>query len=253
MNTNPFTLEHKTALITGGATGIGYGIATSFIHAGAKVILTGRRETVLKQACDKLGNNAQYLVFDINQQENIPSFIKGIEENIGAIDILVNNAGKHHKKLVIHTQDEDFLSVLQTNLLSVFSLTRECAKYMLKRESGSIILISSMTAGVAMREVVGYSAAKTAILGMMRTMAVEFATSNVRINAIAPGWIESDMLNAALKGDPERKAKILNRIPYEKFGHPSDIGHAAVFLASEASSYISNVFLPVDGGAFQAL
>lgn len=246
-------LKGEVALITGGATGIGYGIATSFVNAGAKVILIGRRESALKQACSNLGNNARYLVFDINRQDKIPSFIKEIEEHIGPIDILVNNAGKHHKDIVIHTQDEDFLSVLQTNLLSVFSLTRECAKYMLKRKKGSIILISSMTAGVAMNEVVGYSTAKTALLGMMRTMAVEFAGSNVRINAIAPGWIESDMLKAALKGDPERKTKILGRIPYKRFGRPSDVGNAAVFLASEAAAYISNIFLPVDGGAFQAL
>lgn len=246
-------LEGEMALITGGATGIGYGIATSFVSAGAKVILVGRRELALKQACSNLGDNARYLVFDVNHQEKIPAFVRKIEQHIGSVDILVNNAGKHHKDIVLHTRDEDFLSVLQTNLLSVFSLTRECAKYMVKRKKGAIILISSMTAGVAMNEVVGYSTAKTALLGMMRTMAVEFAASNVRVNAIAPGWIESNMLETALNGDSERRAKILGRIPYKRFGQPSDVGNAAVFLASKAAGYISNVFLPVDGGAFQAL
>jgi gluconate 5-dehydrogenase len=253
MKKNPFTLDKKIALITGGAKGIGYGIATSFINAGAKVILLGRNEPSLQKACKVLGKDSQYIVFDIDQQKKIPAVIESIEKNIGNIDILVNNAGRHHKDLVVNTSDEDFLSVLQTNLLSVFTLSRECAQRMLERRSGSVILISSMTAGVAMEKVVAYSAAKTALIGMMRSMAVEFGKCNVRVNAIAPGWIESDMLEAALKGDAERKAKILGRIPSRKFGKPSDIGSAAVFLASDASAYINNTFLPVDGGAFQAL
>jgi gluconate 5-dehydrogenase len=253
MSDNPFRLDGKYALITGGATGIGYGVANAFIHAGAKVLIVSRREEVLKKACKSLGANASYITFDINQQHEVPGFINSIEAEFGPIEILVNNAGSHHKDFVVDTSDEDFLAIIQTNLLSVFTLTRECVKYMIKRNRGSIILMSSMTAGVAMDKVVGYSTAKTALLGMMRTLTVELMKSNIRINAIAPGWIESDMLKAALDGDPKRKLKILGRIPSGKFGQPSDIGNLAVFLASDASSYVCNAFIPVDGGAFQSL
>lgn len=253
MKENIFSLENRRALITGGGSGIGYGIAKSFVDAGAKVILLGRREDQLKQACATLGKGATYNVFDLGKIKDIPQLVQSLEKEKGPIEILVNNAGKHHKDYVLETSDEDFKSIIHTNLLAVFSLSRECARYMTQRRRGAIILISSMTAGVAMDKVVGYSASKTALLGMMRTMAVEFATSNIRINAIAPGWIQSDMLDGALNADSSRKEKILGRIPTRQFGKPSDIGNAAVFLASDASSYISNAFIPVDGGAFQAL
>lgn len=248
-----FRLDGKKALITGGATGIGYGIATAFVLAGARVILVGRREQLLKESCAKLGAQASYEVFDIDQQNGIPDFVRRLEAAVGGIDILVNNAGRHAKKPVFDISDQEFLSILQTNLLSAFSLSRECARHMVERGGGAIILISSMTAGVAMNQVVGYSTAKTALLGMMRTLSVEWAADNIRVNAIAPGWIESDMLKTALHSDPERKRKILGRIPYGRFGQPADIGNAAVFLASDAANYITNVLLPVDGGALQAL
>lgn len=253
MNENIFSLENRKALITGGGSGIGYGIARSFVDAGAEVILLGRREGPLRKACEELGKNAVYKVFDLDRMEDIPGLIQSVERDNGPMDILVNNAGKHHKDYVLETSDEDFMSVIRTNLLAVFSLSRECARYMTQRKKGSIILISSMTAGVAMDKVVGYSASKTALLGMMRTMAVELAAAHVRVNAIAPGWIRSDMLERALNADIPRKGKILSRIPGGQFGRPSDVGNAAVFLASDASSYISNAFIPVDGGAFQAL
>ncbi len=248
-----FQLDGKKALITGGATGIGYAIADRFVAAGARVILVGRRKHALQEAAARLGDRASFEAFDIDRLEEIPAFIRELDTNHQGIDILVNNAGRHQKKPAVDTSDADFLSVLQTNLLSAFSLSRECARYMLGRGKGSIILISSMTAGVAMSQVAGYSTAKTALLGMMRTLSMEWATANVRVNAIAPGWIESDMLDAALHKDPDRKRKILGRIPSGRFGRAEDVGNAAVFLAADASSYITNVLLPVDGGALQAL
>ena len=244
-----FSLAGKIALVTGGGTGIGLGISKALIDAGAQVVITGRRETVLQEAIKELGDQAFYRVNDITDKTAIPQFVQDIETNIGPIDILVNNAGIHHKALAQDTSDFDFERIIQTNLLSVFSLTRECAKYMLKRKSGSIIMISSMAGLFGIDKVVAYSVSKTALTGLVNTLVTEYSKSNVRVNAIAPGWIESNMFLNAINQDEKRKQQITNRIAMDHFGKPEDIGNAAVFLSSEAARYITGVILPVDGGA----
>lgn len=249
MSLSDFTLKNKTALITGGGTGIGFGIASAFIDAGAEVIITGRRESVLKQACYDLGNNAFYEIMDLTEKEKIPETITTIEDNFGPLDILVNNAGIHLKKAAQDTTDEEFDKILNTNLSAVFSLTRECARKMIERKSGAILLISSMTAIFGVDRVVAYGTSKTALTGLMNNLVTEYAPHNVRINAIAPGWIESDMFLNAINSDPDRKQKIVNRIAMNGFGKPADIGNAAVYLCSDAARYVTGVLLPVDGGA----
>ena len=249
MGLSPFLLEHKVALITGGGTGIGFGIAKVFFEGGATVVLTGRREIVLKSAVEKLGSSASYIVNDIDDKLGIPDLVSGIEEKWGAIDILVNNAGVHFKSWAIDTNDDDFSRVINTNVLSVFALTRECAKGMLRRKRGSIIMISSMTALFGMDQVVAYGTSKAALTGLMNNLVTEYSRNKVRINAIAPGWIASEMLFKALNTDLERKQKIINRIAMDDFGQPEDIGYAALYLASDASKYVTGVILPVDGGA----
>lgn len=244
-----FNLKDKIALITGGGTGIGFGIAQEFIEAGAKVIIVGRREPVLKKAVEELGDRSFYRVMDINDHPQIPGFVSNIEDTFGPVDVLVNNAGKHLKSDIFDTSDEAFVSVLQTNLISIFTLSRECAKGMKKHKSGSIIMISSMSALIGMKQIVAYSTSKSGILGMMRAMVADFSDYNIRVNALVPGWIESDMLHQALDNDPDRKAKIMGRIPLKHVGAPEDIGMAALFLASDAARYITGVVLPVDGGA----
>lgn len=249
MSTNAFSLEGKTALITGGGTGIGLGIAQEFINAKAKVIITGRREDVLKNACEALGENAHYVVSDLSILNGIPALVANIEAKFGAIDILVNNAGIHLKKWAQETTDEEFLKIIQTNLLSVFALTREVAKGMLERKNGSIILISSMAGLFGIDRVSAYGTSKTALIGLMNNLVTEYSRDNVRINCIAPGWIRSDMFLNAINQDQERKQKIINRIALPDFGKPEDIGNAAVYLSSQAGRYITGVVLPVDGGA----
>ncbi|MEM9338007.1 MAG: SDR family oxidoreductase, partial [Bacteroidota bacterium] len=224
-------------------------IAKAFVAAGAKVVITGRREEPLKEAIEQLGEQASYKVNDVTDQSSLPDLVKDIESNTGPIDILVNNAGIHHKAYAQDTTDEDFERVLQTNLLSVFSLTRECARYMLKRKSGSIIMIGSMAGLFGIDRVVAYGVSKTALTGLINALVTEYSTSNVRVNAIAPGWIESNMFLNAINNDPARKQQITNRIAMDHFGQPEDIGNAAVFLGSEAARYITGVVLPVDGGA----
>lgn len=244
-----FSLEGKLALITGGGTGIGLGIAKAMIEAGARVVITGRREEVLQNAVKELGEQASYRVNDITDKASLPQLVADIENNEGAIDILVNNAGIHHKAMAQDTSDEDFERILQTNVLSVFALTRECAKYMLKRQSGSILMIGSMAGLFGIDKVVAYGTSKTALTGLVNALVTEYSTSNVRVNAIAPGWIESNMFLNAINQDEKRKQQITNRIAMDRFGQTSDIGNTAVFLSSEAASYITGVVLPVDGGA----
>lgn len=249
MSLSAFSLKDKLALITGGGTGIGLGIAKAFIAAGATVVITGRREELLQKACEDLGANAQYEVFDLTELTKIPAFISHVEAKWGAIDVLVNNAGIHLKKYAQDTTDDDFARIIQTNLLSVFALTREAAKSMLVRKSGSIILISSMAGLFGIDRVSAYGTSKTALIGLMNNLVTEYSKDNVRVNCIAPGWIASDMFFNAVKTDPERKAKITNRIALPDFGMPEDIGNAAVFLSAQSGRYITGVVLPVDGGA----
>jgi gluconate 5-dehydrogenase len=249
MNSETFSLEGKLALVTGGGTGIGLGIARCFIEAGARVVITGRREEVLKTACQQLGDRSCYLVNDLAQLSTIPPLVQTIEKNWGIIDILVNNAGIHLKKWAQETTDDDFAKVIQTNLLSVFALTRECAKNMILRRSGSIVLISSMAGLFGVDRVAAYGTSKAALIGLMHNLVTEYSHFNIRINCIAPGWIASDMFFNAINADPERKQKITNRIAMESFGSPEDIGNAAVYLCSRAGRYVTGVVLPVDGGA----
>lgn len=247
-----FRIEGKRAVITGGGSGLGFGIAKTFIEAGAEVVIIGQNEQKLIDAKTALGEQCHYKQFNITQLDAIPSLVSDIESNIGPIDILVNCAGVHLKKNAIETSDSEFFEVLNVHLLSVFALTREFAKGMIERKMGSIILISSMSAVMGMKQVVAYSTAKTAVVGMMRNLVAEWATSNIRINTIAPGWIETPMLHKAINHDEPRKQKILNRIPTSTFGQPDDIGYAALYLSSEAGKYVNGVFLPVDGGAADA-
>jgi NAD(P)-dependent dehydrogenase (short-subunit alcohol dehydrogenase family) len=247
-----FSLEGKRAVITGGGSGLGLGIARVFTEAGAEVVIIGQNEQKLMDAKTSLGEQCQYRKFNVTQLDKIPSLVCDIETNIGAVDILVNCAGTHLKKNAIDTSDSEYMEVLNVHLMSVFALTREFAKGMMERKSGSVILISSMSAVMGMKQIVAYSTGKTAILGLMRSLVAEWSTSNIRINTIAPGWIETPMLHKAIDHDEPRKQKILGRIPTSTFGQPDDIGYAALYLSSEAAKYVNGVFLPVDGGAADA-
>ncbi len=243
-----FSLAGKLALITGGGSGIGFAIAGCMVQAGATVILTGRREQPLQEAVNALGKRAHYQVNDVTERASLGGLVDAIETAYGPIDILVNNAGVNMKKPALEVSDADFDRIVHTNLNSVFSLTRDCAGRMIGRGSGSIIMVSSMAAYYGIDRVVAYAASKSAVEGMVRVLASEFSGQGVRVNAIAPGFIETAMSKTAMGGDPDRFARAMRRTPMGKFGQPDDIGWAAVFLASEAARYITGVSLPVDGG-----
>jgi gluconate 5-dehydrogenase len=237
---NVFSLEGKIALVTGGGSGIGFYIAQCLAQAGARLVITGRREDVLKEALPKLGANARYFVNDITDLKSIPVLIEAIETQVGEIDILVNNAGINMKKHAVEVSDEDFDRIIQTNLHAVFS--------MVARKRGSILMITSMAALYGIDRVVAYTASKSAVGGMVKALTTEFSPYNVRVNAIAPGFIETPMMLTAMNGDPSRRDKAMDRTPMGTWGKPDDIGWAAVFLSSEAAKFITGVSLPVDGG-----
>jgi NAD(P)-dependent dehydrogenase (short-subunit alcohol dehydrogenase family) len=160
----------------------------------------------------------------------------------------VNNAGANMKKEFTEVTDEEFQRIILTNLTAVFAMSREVTKNMLHNKSGCIINISSMAAQYGIPKVIAYSASKTAIDGMTRAMAVELSSKGIRVNAIAPGFIYSEMTAKALDNDPERKAKVFGRTPMGIMGQPADIGEAAYFLSSDAAKFITGIVLPVDGG-----
>jgi len=165
------------------------------------------------------------------------------------LSILVNNAGVHLKKPLVNTSEAEFQAVLNTHVMGAFRLSRAAAGKMIPQGTGAILFIASMTSLIGMPNVVAYSAAKAAYLGMVRSLACELSPGGVRVNAIAPGWIDTPMLHQALDGDSARKARILERTPMGRFGDPEDVGWAAVYLCSPASRFLTGVVLPVDGGA----
>lgn len=245
---NKFSIQNKVALITGGGSGIGYAIAKTFVEAGARAVITGRREKILREAVNTLGESASYIVNDIRELSSFNKMVNYIEDEIGPIEVLVNNAGINKKKNFLEVSDEEFVNILNTNLVGLFALTREVASKMAQRKKGSIIMITSMAAIYGIPHVSAYTASKTGLLGLTRNLAVDLSPLGIRVNAIAPGFIESPMLLKAMDADSNRKNKVLSRTPMHDFGKPEDISYTALYLASDASCFVTGVNIPVDGG-----
>ncbi len=248
MSSDLFRLDGQLALITGGGSGLGLAMSRAMAEAGARVVITGRREDVLKQACAEIGDSAFFVRHDITQLDTTGPLIEDIERQHGPLSILVNNAGIHIKKKAVDTSDAEFAQVLQTHLNGAFAISRECGRRMMERGEGSILMILSMAALFGIPQVSAYTAAKGALLGLTRALATEMSPEGVRVNAICPGWIETDMSRGALNGDPKRREKILSRTPLGKMGDAKDVAYAAVYLSSPAARFLTGVALPVDGG-----
>jgi NAD(P)-dependent dehydrogenase (short-subunit alcohol dehydrogenase family) len=244
-----FRLDGQLALVTGGGTGLGYGICQAMTGAGARVVMTGRREDILKQACEQLGGSTAWVRHDVADLPSIPGLVEQVEDRYGALDILVNNAGNHLKKAAVDTSDPEFAAVLTTHLSGTYALSRECGRRMIGRKRGSILMIVSMASLFGIPMVSAYAAAKSALLGLTRSLTVEFSPHGVRVNAIAPGWFDTELNRKAFEGDPGRLQKILSRTPLGRVGEAMDVGNAAVYLSSSAARFVTGVCLPVDGGA----
>lgn len=243
-----FSLAGKTALVTGGGSGLGLAIARCMASAGARVIVAGRRRDVLDAAVAELGGNAAAETLDLANVDGVAAASAGILEREGPIDILVNNAGNSVKKPFEQSSMADFDQVFDVHVRGALELTRSVLGPQLERGAGSVIFTASITSFIGQPLVLGYTASKTAITGVVRGLSAEFAGRGIRVNAVAPGWIDTDLFRAATAADPARKAKILGRIQTNTMGRPEDIGWACVYLASSAAAYVTGQTLVVDGG-----
>ncbi len=243
-----FSLRGEVALISGGGTGIGLAMARAMYAAGARVVLVGRREAELTAAVASLGSWASHAVHDVTDFAAAAGLVERVTREVGPITCLVNNAGIHLKKPAVETTPEEFQQVLNTHVVGAHALTRAVAPGMIIRQHGTILFTGSMASLFGIPQVIAYTAAKSAMVGLVKGYATEFSPHGVRVNCIAPGWIETEMSRKALDGDPERKAKIFGRTPAGDMGQPADIGWAAVYLASPAAKFVTGVTLPVDGG-----
>lgn len=248
-----FRLDGRAYIVSGGGTGLGLGMARQLIRAGASVLITGRREGVLQRAREELGFECAYRAGDVTKEADAAEMVACAIEAFGRLDGVVNNAGTHLKKPFESTGRDEFFSVLDVHLGGALLLTRAAIPHLERSPNGAVLFISSMAYFMGMEKVTAYTAAKSAVAGMTRQLATELAPRGIRVNAIAPGWIGSPMLEEALAGDPRRRERILTRIAMHEFGDPEDIGNAAVYLASDAAKYVSGVVLPVDGGATASL
>ncbi len=243
-----FSLQGELAVVTGGGTGIGQAIAQAMHAAGARVVLVGRREPELAAAVKTMGEGAAYAVHDITVTAESGALVQRITKEHGPITCLVNNAGRHLKKAAVDTTPQEFLDVMNTHIIGAHELTRLVVPGMIERRHGSIIFTASMASLFGIPLVVAYASAKSAMLGMVRTLSTELSSQGIRVNAIAPGWIDTDMSRKAFAGDPARRSKIISRTPMAKLGDVSDVGWAAVYLASPAAKFVTGAVLPVDGG-----
>jgi len=241
-------IKIKTAIITGGASGLGLAATKKFVENNIRTIIIGRNEKNLAEVSEQLGELCSYKVFDLSDLKGIPALVSSLITEFGPIDILVNNAGINQKKPFADVTDEDFQNIILTNLTSVFVLSREVVKSMLPNKSGSIVNISSMASQYGIPYVISYTAAKAGIEGITKAMAVELSPEGIRVNCVAPGFIATNMSAKALDSDPARKQKVLSRTPMGKLGIPEDVAEAIYYLSSDAAKYLTGVVLPVDGG-----
>ena len=246
-------LEGKIALVTGASRGIGRQIALTLGREGAAVIVNyngsaAKAEEVVKEI-EAAGGKAEAVQCNVSDFESCGRMMADVVSRYGRLDILVNNAGNHCKKYIEDMTVEDYVNVLNVHLVGAFALTKALFPRMKEQGKGSILFQASMTSYIGQPQVAGYATAKAGYLGLVHTLAAEGGPYGVRVNAIAPGWIDTPMFHKATDGDQVRLGKILGRIPMQKVGSVTDIGMAAVFLSSDAAGYISGTCLPVDGGA----
>ena len=253
--TKLFDLTGRRALVTGSSQGIGFALARGLAAAGAAIVLNGRNPEKLAEASAALreqGCDVAELPFDATDHEAVRSAIDGFEAEIGPIHILVNNAGMQHRSPLEDFPAAAFERLLQANVASVFHVGQACARHMIARGAGKIINIASVQTALARPGIAPYTATKGAVGNLTKGMATDWAKHGLQCNAIAPGYFDTP-LNAALVGDPEFSAWLANRTPAGRWGLVEELVGAAIFLASDASSFVNGHTLFVDGGITASL
>jgi len=246
-----FDLTGKTALVTGGNTGIGLGIARGLARAGAVVAIAGRDEAKSRRALGKLEGirpGCKAFSFDLEESEGIPAFYAQVSEAMGGIDVLVNNAGIQHRGRADTIELADLNRVLSVNLVAPYLLSQCFAReHIADGTPGSILMTASLMSEAARPTVSPYTASKGGIRQLVRALAVDWAEFGIRVNGIGPGYIHTDM-NQPLIDDPEFSAWVIKRTPLGRWGTPEDFEGIAVFLASDASRFVTGQIIYVDGG-----
>ena len=245
---NWFDLSGKTAIVTGGSTGLGSGMSLGLASAGADIVLVDHRERdEVASQIRKMGRKVLTLHGDLSQMAVMEQVVNTTLDNFGKVDILVNNAGIIRRKPAIDFSEKDWDDVMDLNAKTVFFLSQLCARDMMKRNYGKIINIASLLSFSGGITVPSYAASKGAVAQITKALANEWAKDGICINAIAPGYMVTDNTKA-LRENPERNSAISARIPAERWGTPADLAGVAIFLASKASDYVNGHLLTVDGG-----
>ena len=238
-------LSGKSALVTGSTRGIGREIAAVLAACGAKVAVAGRDRTKAAEVAQAIGGGAQGFGADMADGAQVTKLVEEVEGALGTLDILVNNAGLTRDNLLLRIKDDDWDAVLDANLKGAFAAIRAATRGMMKRRWGRIINISSVVGITGNKGQASYAASKAGMIGLTKAVAQELASRNILVNAIAPGFIETEM-TAALSA--EQRAALAERIPLARLGTPTDVANAVAFLASEQAAYITGQVLVVDGG-----
>ncbi|MGD9649225.1 MAG: 3-oxoacyl-[acyl-carrier-protein] reductase [Dongiaceae bacterium] len=238
-------LQNKTALVTGATGGIGHAIAKSLHQAGATVMLSGTKEDVLQKLKAEFGERTHICPANLGDAAAIENLIAESEKAMGKIDVLVNNAGITRDGLLMRMKDEDWETVLNVNLTSVFRLSRAAIRGMMKNRFGRIICISSVVGETGNAGQCNYAAAKAGMIGFVKSLALEVASRGITVNAIAPGFIATPMTDVLT---PEQKEKINSRIPLARMGAADDIAAAALYLADDSGAYVTGQTLHINGG-----
>jgi 3-oxoacyl-[acyl-carrier protein] reductase len=241
-----FSLQGKTALITGATGGIGASVAKALHNAGATIVISGTRAAVLDELKVSLGGERVHVLpCNLSSAEDVEKLVPAAEAAMGGLDILVNNAGITKDGLAMRMKDEDWQAVLDVNLTSAFRLARAAMRGMMKKRWGRIISVTSIVGVTGNPGQANYVASKAAIIGMSKSMAQELAARNVTVNCVAPGFIATPMTDAL---NDKQKEAILGRIPAGRMGGPDDIAAAVLYLASEEAAYVTGQTLHVNGG-----
>ena len=250
MTSRAFDLSGRTALITGGGSGLGFAMAQGLAEAGALVVLNGRTAAKLDAAADRLrtlGLRAETVVFDVADSADVNRGVAALGARVGAIDVLVNNAGVQHRTPIEDFTDADWQRVMATNLDAPFFMARALIPQMKARRRGKIVNICSLASTLARPTTVPYQVSKGGIAMLTRGLAVELAPHGIQVNGIAPGFFRTEM-NTALTNNPDFSTWVEKRTPAARWAEPSELAGAAVFLASDAASFVTGQILYVDGG-----
>jgi len=250
MSYSRLELNGKVAVVIGGTSGIGLAIAKGMAEAGADVVPTSRRQDQVEAAAREIENRGRRSIrvtSDVGDRASLQSVLHESIKAFGKVDVLVNSAGRTKRAPTLDFSEEDWNSILDTNLTGTLRAAQVFGRHMLERESGSIINIASLSTFVALYEVAAYSASKAAVASLTKSLAIEWSEKGVRVNAIAPGVFRTP-LNEKLLDETERGREFLLRTPMKRFGNVEELAGAAIFLASDAASFVSGEILTVDGG-----